>query len=387
MKKLFLLTDWFPPAYKAGGPIRSCTNIASALSSHWEVWVLTGDRDLGDAQPFASVPLNCWEVQGDGVKVFRAAQGSLQRDCFKQLLRQVSPQAIYFNSIFSLTFSILPLLWLRNDFPEAKVILAPRGMLHRGALRYKSLKKRVFLKLVGAIGLFKRVQFHATDQQESADIQFHLRMPAARISIIPNIPQQPVNILSVNSKNSGQLSLVFISRVAPKKNLAFFLRVLTTHPIQGALSLNVYGNTEEGYWDECMILIQRLPSNITVAYHGSILPAQVTETLQQHHFFLLPTHGENFGHAIFEAFAAGTPVLISNQTPWQELERQKIGWDLPLSAPEAWHKAIQSAIDMDEATYQDWSRAAHGFAQRYFAEQDLVGRYIELFSDLRSQIL
>ena len=36
--------------------------------------------------------------------------------------------------------------------------------------------------------------------------------------------------------------------------------------------------------------------------------------------FLLPTGGENFGHAIFEALSCGVPVLISDQTPWRGLE-------------------------------------------------------------------
>ena len=37
--------------------------------------------------------------------------------------------------------------------------------------------------------------------------------------------------------------------------------------------------------------------------------------------FLLPTGGENFGHAIFEALSCGVPALISDRTPWRDLLR------------------------------------------------------------------
>lgn len=373
---LLLLTDWFPPAYKAGGPIRSCANIASALSGHWEVWVLTGDRDLGDIQPFASVPLNCWEAQEDGVKVFRAAQGSLQRDRFRQLLRQANPQAVYLNSMFSLTFSIRPMLWLRKDFPNVKVVLAPRGMLKQSALAFKTPKKKAYLFLARLLGWHQNVHFHATDTEEKRSIQ-HFFGNAAQITQIGNLPA-PVG--DYPQKPNGVPHFIFVGRIHPIKGLDTALRALQY--IEQPLVFTILGNVEDTrYFQLCRALAEGLPANISVHWQEGMANTQVQQLLQQHHFFLLPTYGENFGHAIFEAFAAGTPVLISDQTPWRELERQKIGWDLPLSAPEAWHKAIQSAVDMDEATYQDWSRAAHGFAQRYFAEQDLVGRYLALFRD------
>ena len=45
----------------------------------------------------------------------------------------------------------------------------------------------------------------------------------------------------------------------------------------------------------------------------------IVEALGRSDLFLLPTGGENFGHAIFEALACGVPALISDQTPWRGL--------------------------------------------------------------------
>ena len=67
-------------------------------------------------------------------------------------------------------------------------------------------------------------------------------------------------------------------------------------------------------------LIAGLPSNVRVAYGGVVAPDEVTAVLRRHHLFFLPTHSENFGHVIVEALAAGRPALVSDRTPWTDLE-------------------------------------------------------------------
>lgn len=44
----------------------------------------------------------------------------------------------------------------------------------------------------------------------------------------------------------------------------------------------------------------------------------------------MPTFNENYGHAIVESFVAGLPVVISDRTPWRNLEKINAGWDIPL---------------------------------------------------------
>jgi len=46
--------------------------------------------------------------------------------------------------------------------------------------------------------------------------------------------------------------------------------------------------------------------------------------------FFFPTRGENYGHVIAESLSVGTSVLTSDQTPWQRLPDDELGWDLPL---------------------------------------------------------
>lgn len=61
-KRILLSTDWFPPAFKAGGPISSVHHLASLLASDFEVFVVTSIYDLNETEPL-TVPFNTWTVK------------------------------------------------------------------------------------------------------------------------------------------------------------------------------------------------------------------------------------------------------------------------------------------------------------------------------------
>jgi hypothetical protein len=62
---------------------------------------------------------------------------------------------------------------------------------------------------------------------------------------------------------------------------------------------------------------------------------------------------ENHGHVIVEAWQAGLPVIISDQTPWHGLVESRSGWDLLLN-PRQWIDTVQHCVDMDEVDYSEW---------------------------------
>ena len=52
---------------------------------------------------------------------------------------------------------------------------------------------------------------------------------------------------------------------------------------------------------------------------------KVIETFSKYDVFLFPTKGENYGHVIFEALAGGCIPIISDQTPWNDIEQAGCG--------------------------------------------------------------
>ena len=114
---------------------------------------------------------------------------------------------------------------------------------------------------------------------------------------------------------------------------------------------DIYGPQEDpDYWRECQALIEVLPAHIRVNYCGNVMPEDVRRTFSDYDLFFFPTRGENYGHVIAESISAGTPVLLSDQTPWRDLESEGLGWDLPLRDPQAFAEKIDhfAAIPAEE---------------------------------------
>ena len=60
--RILIFIDWFLPAYKAGGPIRSIANLVDHLNGDFDFYIITGDRDLGDVKPIKDIFLNSWII-------------------------------------------------------------------------------------------------------------------------------------------------------------------------------------------------------------------------------------------------------------------------------------------------------------------------------------
>ncbi len=360
-KKILLFTDWYEPGYKAGGPIRSCKNFVSVMQDSFRIFILTSDRDLGDIAPYPGIETDGWTVEGADLQIWYAGPGRLKASAIARIVKEIRPDFVYLNSMYSWSFTILP-LWVRlKSRLPGKWVLAPRGMLQQGAMQFKSVKKKVFLALFKGMGLTRRLAFQATDSQEQEDIRRYF--PAGQVVVLPNFPMgEPVPWRSVRKK-PGTLSCVFISRLAPKKNLLWLLTALRQWPADATLRLILRGEMEDrDYWEKCLFVIGTLPATVTVQMEGPVAHEEVIQVLQQQHIFVLPTLGENFGHAIFEALLAGKPVVISDKTPWSNLEVKQVGFDLPLE-PAAFLEALRKYAAMDQSLYDQWSRSAWAYAK------------------------
>jgi glycosyltransferase involved in cell wall biosynthesis len=375
---ILLFTDWYEPGFKGGGPIRSAVNFSRGMCSDYDIYIFTADRDLGDTRPYVGIEADKW-VRREDIHIFYASPQWLGWRNIKNLISTIAPDFIYLNSMYSRHYTIYPLLLYRLGKISSRVVLAPRGMLREGAIRYKTRKKKLFLRILKNMHVLKNVSGHATDEQEKRDISIYL--PGIHsVRIIPNFSAVIPSYKSV-MKKAGEVNLVFISRISAIKNLTFLLAALGRITGSIVVNLTIRGSIEDSiYWDECKALINKLPGNIQVHYEGPVRNEEVCSLIQQHHLFVLPTFGENFGHAIFEALAAGRPVLISDQTPWRHLEQQHAGWDLPLDDPRAFINTIESVAQMDNTAFEQWSRGAWEYANAHSENAELREEYKKLFS-------
>jgi glycosyltransferase involved in cell wall biosynthesis len=100
--------------------------------------------------------------------------------------------------------------------------------------------------------------------------------------------------------------------------------------------------------------------------------------LAEARLFVLPSYQENFGNAVIEALAAGTPVLISDQVNIHaEVAAARVGGVVPTRAAslahEMWRwmsdRALHQAAKERAAAFvrenYDWDRIALRWKERY----------------------
>ena len=377
--RVMIFIDWFLPGYKAGGPIRSVANLVEALHEEYDFSIVTTDRDLGDEEGYEGIESDTW-IKRDDCRAWYASPNHQSYRHIRSLVFNNDFEVLYTQSMFSLKYTLFPLWVARALAPEAKLILAPRGMLHKGAIGLKSRKKKIFLKLFKLLRLHKSVTFQATDAQEVADIKEWFG--EVKIEEVKNVPR-PVLPPEVSlEKSPGKLRLVFFSRLTIKKGVHKVLEALAGQT--GEIELDLYGVQDEPeYWERCEAIIKKLPANIHVVYKGTVPPSETATTLQGYHALVMPTQGENFGHAIFEALAAGRPVLISDQTPWRDLEARKAGWDLPLEGDFAAHISRLAAMEQEE--WDTFAQGARALAGKYIEELEVSAAYATLFTPDKNQ--
>lgn len=372
------MVDWFIPGYKAGGPIQSCLNIAKALQNKFDVYVITSDRDHGEVIPYKNIEPNRWNTEVlPGVKVYYVKKGSLNRTSLADLINEIDPQIIYLNQLFSPFFVMIP-LWLKwKNKIKGKVILCPRGVLHNSALAQKSYKKKPFLFLLKLIKLDNWIYLHATNEEEAVNIKKVFKN--SKIFIANNLPDIDQDCLKIIDKKIGELNCVTISRIVPIKNLMYFIDILKD--VKSKVNYFIAGPIEDKvYWDACLQKIKLLPANIKVNYLGSIEKSEVKRLIEENHLFVLPTIGENFGHAIFESFLSGRPVLISNKTPWINLEENDLGWDINLANPLKFIEAVVTAANWNQETFNEKSEKSWNYAKSFINNKSIISDYEKMFS-------
>jgi glycosyltransferase involved in cell wall biosynthesis len=370
--RVLILVRYYLPGFKAGGPLRSISNLLAALKNEFDFDIVTSDRDLGDDVPFPLVAIDRWNAV-DGGRVLYLSPGIPRWIKIARLVNTGQYDLIYANSYFDREFGILPAClhrYARNRAPN--FLLAPRGEFSAGALIIKRKRKLLYIKVAGLLGIYQNIYWHASTDYEKSDVMKIYR-ETRRLKVAPQIYGERVMVASdlaakgcaretVGRKMPGFARVAFLSRICKKKNLDGALTIL--REVKANIEFNIYGPIEDAmYWEECVRQMNRLPKNVSATYRGSIVHSEVGRMFQRHHLFFFPTHGENFGHVIAESLAAGCPVLLSDQTPWRSLVKAGVGWDYPLSEASRFILALEECAGWSQEAFDMYARRAEGFRQ------------------------
>jgi len=207
-----------------------------------------------------------------------------------------------------------------------------------------------------------------------------------RVTIVPDMPALPVSYFDkARKKVDGQLKLCFISRISRKKNLDFALKVLSELDIHA--EFDIYGPIEdESYWSECKLLIDNISNDVIIRYCGLINHNDVIDVFGEYDLFFFPTHGENYGHVIFESMISGTPVLISDMTPWTNFESHGIGCVSSLDNRGKFANYIKHIYSMNATEYSDLRVRVNQYASSVLSDSSVKEKNIQLFYNEKSKV-
>lgn len=380
MKTVLSFIDWYLPGYRAGGTIKAFANQISHLEGVYHFKIVTRDTDYTETNPYTAIDHNIWNKLTVNSEVLYLSSDSLGYKQLNKIIQNADYDVVYVHGIYSLWFSILP-VFLAKKAKASTVIICAHGMLGQHALTVKNTKKKWFLKLAQFMHLYRDVIFHAANQAEADDIKAAIGKHA-RVIIAEELPMRAdLSNWDKVEKVPGKLRICSIARISREKNTKYALEVLNNCR-DAEIIFDIYGPVyDEIYWLECKQVIAQLPANIRVDYKGSLPGGEVFGKLKQYHLMLLPTTGENFGHTILESLMAARPIIISQNTPWQNLHADKAGLDLPLGEPGGFTYAIKNFADMTQEIFDEHCLGALSRARRFVENNDILQQNIKLFQD------
>lgn len=356
-------------AEQHGGPSRSVRALCTALADeghHVDLLTTTTAAPSDD-------------VRADG----RLRISSLKRDWPRRICRSIELRRALADTDASIVHHHS--LWLRtlhyahrhSRRTRTPLVIAPRGMTSAWAWSHHGWRKRFAGTFVHPGALAAVAGWHATSRQEADEIRaLGFSQP---ICIAPNGVSAPTD----EERERARKHWHEACPVSATRPVALFYSRL--HPKKRVLELiDLWIEQRLGDW---LLLIVGIPEDYTpemldryVVRAGGAGRVAIFNGLDQPppypvaSLFVLPSHNENFGLVIAEAMAHGVPVVVTDTTPWQALNRSDLGWCVPW---EEFGARLRLAVADSELSLRgqkardwvlrefSWSRSATELSQFY----------------------
>ena len=246
----------------------------------------------------------------------------------------------------------------------------------------QSMVENLFIIFSKVIGLYNNINWHATTEYEREDIK-RIYGDNIKIYVANNLPKKYIDKYdNISQKEPGRISMVFISRISPKKNLLGALKILKN--IENIeISYDIYGPIEDReYWEKCLDIIRVMPKNVSIEYKGKLNPNEVAKTFSIYNMFFFTTFGENFVNVILEALMGGCPLLLSDQTPWRELYKEGVGADISLNDKKAFVDALEYYASLNKDSFIEVTNSVNRYLEKFLKENKDIILTRDMFNNI-----
>jgi glycosyltransferase involved in cell wall biosynthesis len=131
---------------------------------------------------------------------------------------------------------------------------------------------------------------------------------------------------------TGKTVILFLSRLSPQKGIELLLPAwnIIRKRFPNAF-LVIAGSDYMGYSREVHNLVKKSDYPNSILLTGDVKKEKKLALYSRANLFILPSYTENFGNVVAEALMCETPVITTQSTPWQELEKMNCGRWVPVS--------------------------------------------------------
>jgi glycosyltransferase involved in cell wall biosynthesis len=267
-------------------------------------------------------------------------------------------------------------------------VILPQGMLSPYSWNRSPRMKQLYWKMLERRNLSRASRLIVTSTGERDEVA-RLGLPTG-VDHIPlglandawEAPTRPHLLKELcQGRNDGRPTVLYLSRLHPKKGLAEFL-VPAFKALGGDAFLAIAGGPDSyapEYAEHARNEVTRLGLADRVAFLGPINQADRWALYDGADVFALPSQNENFGLVVTEAMARGCPVVVSSEAYSSEhVAAADAGKVVPLRVPEL-TAALRSML-ADPAGRAAMGRRGREYARRHLGWDTIADSVLEMYS-------
>ena len=301
--------------------------------------------------------------------------GAMKRE-WLEILNNVKPNIVHINGCWTPQCA-----WVQkwSQALNYKVLLTPHGMLEPWIIKRNYWTKKLpALILYQKKAVCKADYIHATAKSEKEHI---LQLGYNdKVEVIPNA----VNVESIEMKDSWKKTknILYLSRIHEQKGINFLIEAAyrLKKELEG-YKIIFAGEGEPAYIATLKQMTVDLGVQEQVVFVGGVYGNEKWKLFRGADVFILPTFSENFGIAIAEALASGTPVITTEGAPWKDLIKYGCGWSTEIGTA-ATVNAIKEFLMLDEDAVERMGRNGRRLIEEKYSINAMAEKMMELYKNL-----
>lgn len=292
------------------------------------------------------------------------------------LLDSVRPDIVHVNCCWTPDCAMIQRLAQKRGY---KVVLTPHGMLEPWII-----KRHYWTRKVPALWLYQKAAVQRADcVQATAESERDNLLKLGYNSNI-KVVRLGIDAESIEMKRSWKKSrqILFLSRVHVKKGINFLIEAadVLRNELQGYKIL-VAGEGDADYVEAMKRMICDRGLQDIVQLIGGVYGDEKWRLFQTSDFFVLPTHSENFGLAIAESLASGTPVITTVGTPWSDLNSSEAGAWIEIGT-EPLVETLRRFLSLSEDELETMGRNGRKLIETKYSAHVMAEQMMEVYKGL-----